>query len=160
MTLYLCYIFLMSGIDKENREISKSVNAFGIIISILYMIYLCTLENASIYRYGIYLIFYIIIIILDNITLKRHAKNSYLNGLLISIIIMAIFTSEYIAMNTVIYTSLIITIYMLLYKLKNLKNRKKKAEKEVSKKLCIGFYLGIANIANLLMVLYYYKFLN
>lgn len=161
MTLYLCYIFLMAGIDKENREINKSVNGYGIIISILYMIYLCILEKASIYRYGIYLIFYLLILILDNITLRKYAKNSYLNGLLCAIIIMAIFTSEYITINSIIMTALIVAIYTLLSKLKYLKNRRKIGEKEenASKKLSIGFYLAVANVMNIIMVLGCYKFL-
>ena len=155
MTLYLCYIFLMAGIDRENREI----NRYGIIISILYMIYLCILEKASIYRYGIYLIFYLLIMILDNITLKKYAKNSYLNGLLIVVIIMAIFTYEYITMNTIIMTSLIVAIYMLLNKVKNIINRRKRKPEVQGKRLCIGFYLAIANILNMIMVLGCYKFL-
>ena len=159
MTLYLCYIFLMAGIDRENREINRSVNGYGIIISILYMIYLCILEKASIYRYGIYLVFYVLIMILDNITLKKYAKNSYLNGLLVAVIIMAIFTYEYITMNSIIMTSLIVAIYMLLNKIKNIRNRRKRKPEEQGKRLCVGFYLAVANIMNIIMVLGCYKFL-
>ena len=61
MALYLCFIFLMSGIDKEYRRIEKSVTIYGIIISIMYIVYLCVIEHASIYRYIIYLIFYLCI---------------------------------------------------------------------------------------------------
>ena len=61
MALYLCFIFLMSGIDKEYRRIEKSITIYGIIISIMYIVYLCVIEHASIYRYIIYLIFYILI---------------------------------------------------------------------------------------------------
>ena len=38
--LYLTAIILISGIDKEYRKIDKRVLAYGIIISIIYMIYL------------------------------------------------------------------------------------------------------------------------
>ena len=38
MALYLCFIFLMSGIDKEYRRIEKSVTIYGIIISIMYIV--------------------------------------------------------------------------------------------------------------------------
>ena len=54
MALYLCFIFLMSGIDKEYRRIEKSITIYGIIISIMYIVYLCVIEHASIYRYIIY----------------------------------------------------------------------------------------------------------
>lgn len=157
MTLYLCYIFLIAGIDKENRQIQKSVNIFGIIISILYMIYLCIVEGTNIYRYAIYIMFYVLILILNNITLKKYAKDNYINGLLIMIIIMAIFTNEFIVINTIIYALLVVTINILICKIKNFKN--KKIDKQVWKRLSFGCILAISNILNLIFVLAYYKFL-
>ena len=158
MTLYLCYIFIIGGIDRENREIQRSVNVFGILISMAYMVYLCIVEEANIYRYVIYLVLYIIILVLDNVTLKRYAKNSYLHGLIILTIIMAIFTSEYIVINSIICTAITVAVYLLLYKLKNLKNRSKKTDKQVWRTLCIGYFLSVFNIINLIAVLCYYKF--
>ena len=66
VVLYLTYIILICGIDKENRKVNKFVNIYGIAISIMYMSYLCIVEEASIYRYGIYLIFHKEIIFLWN----------------------------------------------------------------------------------------------
>ena len=56
MVLYFTYIILIAGIDKENRKMDKTVLVYGIVISIMYMLYLCIVEQANIYRYGIYLI--------------------------------------------------------------------------------------------------------
>ena len=39
------------------------VSMYGIVISIMYMLYLYIVEGANIYRYGIYLILYIIVLI-------------------------------------------------------------------------------------------------
>ena len=64
----------MAGIDKEKREINRDVLAYGIILSILYMIYLYIIEKNSIYRYIIYLVLYVIILLVNNITLKKYAK--------------------------------------------------------------------------------------
>ena len=64
VVLYLTFIILICGIDKENRKMDKAVNIYGIVISIAYMIYLCIVENANIYRYGIYLLAYIILLVL------------------------------------------------------------------------------------------------
>ena len=72
--LYFTFIVLMAGIDKEKREINRDVLAYGIILSILYMIYLYIIEKNSIYRYIIYLVLYVIILLVDNITLKKYAK--------------------------------------------------------------------------------------
>ena len=154
--LYLTYLILILGIDLENRKIDKAVNIYGIVISIIYMLYLCIVEKASIYRYGIYLFLYIIMLILDTITLKKYAKSTYLNGILIMIITMAIFVGEYITIISIIYTLLAIAMYLLLYKLKNRRKRKNiKTDKEVSKSLPIGFYLGISNILVFLLCLFY-----
>ena len=75
--LYFTFVALMAGIDKERREINRSVLAYGIILSILYMIYLYIIEKTSIYRYIIYLVAYTIILLVDNITLKKYAKNKF-----------------------------------------------------------------------------------
>lgn len=159
IVLYLCFIFIMAGIDKENRKIEKSVVMYGIIISILYIIYLCVIEKDSIYRYVIYLIFYILILILDTITLKKYAKNSYLNGIVLMIVVMGVFTGEYVTVNTIIVTCLAISIYILLQRIKNSTKRNIKENKKYGKDINLAFCLGVANILNLLFVLAYYKFL-
>lgn len=159
MALYLCFIFLMSGIDKEYRRIEKSIIIYGIIISIIYIVYLCIIEHANIYRYVIYLMFYILILILDTITLKRYAKNSYINGIILTVLTMCIFTGEYVTISTIILVALAIAFTILLTKIKNLVNKNRKKDEHIAQKISIGFYLGVANIINLIFVLAYYKFL-
>lgn len=159
MVLYFTYIILICGIDKENRKMNKMVLVYGIVISIMYMVYLCIVEKSNIYRYGIYLILYIIVLIFDTITLKRYAKNSYVIGNLLMIITMVIFTGEYVTSNAIILTLLAIAIYILIYKLKERKNRNRKSDKEISKNISIGFYLGTANIIILMLVLLYNNYI-
>lgn len=155
MVLYLTFIVLICGIDKENRKIDKLVSIYGIVISIMYMVYLCIVEQANIYRYGIYLIFYIIVLLLDTITLKRYAKNSYVTGILLMVITMAIFTGEYVTENAIIFTLLAIFFYLLIYKIKEGRRKNKKSEKQVADKISIGFYLGTFNIIMLMIVLFF-----
>lgn len=154
MVLYFTFIILIAGIDKENRKIDKLVSIYGIVISIMYMLYLCIVEQASIYRYGIYLIFYIIVLILDTITLKKYAKNSYVTGILLMIITMVIFTGEYITENAIIFTLLAIFFFLLIYKIEERKRRNKKSEEQIANKISIGFYLGTFNIIMLMLVLF------
>ena len=154
MVLYITFIVLISGIDKENRKMDKLVSIYGIVISIMYMIYLCIVEQANIYRYGIYLSLYIIVLILDTITLKKYAKNSYVTGILLMVITMTIFTNEYITANAIIFTLLAIFFYMLLYKIKERKNRNKKTDKQIANKLSIGFFLGTCNIIITCLILF------
>ena len=154
IALYLTFIILLAGIDKENRKVEKGVSIYGIVISIMYMIYLCIVDLTNIYRYAIYLILYIIILILDTITLKKFAKNSYLMGILLMIITMVIFTNEFIVATSIILTLLAIAIYLLIYKLKNnRKKQKQQDEKEMAKQLSMAFYLGTSNIIVLILSL-------
>lgn len=155
MILYFTFVVLISGIDKENRKIEKSVNIYGIILSLIYMVYLCIVDNTNIYRYGIYLVLYIIVLIFDNITLKKYAKSNYLTGILLYIITMIIFTGEYVTATAINLTLLAIAIYIVLYKLKNIKNKNRKSEKQIAQDISIGFYLGVSNIImNMLALLF------
>ena len=153
MALYLTFIILISGIDKENRKIQKGVSVYGIIISIMYMIYLCIVEQTNIYRYAIYLGIYIIILILDTITLKKFAISNYTIGILLMTMTMVIFTNEYIVATSIILTLLAIAIYILEYKIKEIHKRRKQRETEIAKKISIGFYLGVSNIMILILTL-------
>ena len=155
MVLYLTFIILLCGIDKENRQINKEVNIYGIAISFLYMLYLCIVGQSNIYRYGIYLILYIIVLIFDTVTLRKYAKSTYINGILLSLITMTIFTGEYITAIAIILSLLSIAIYLLLYKLKNLKNRNRQTDKQISQNISIGFYIGVSNILILMLILGY-----
>ncbi len=158
IALYLCFIFIMAGIDKENRKIEKSVSMYGILLSIAYIVYLCIIENDSIYRYIIYLVFYILILILDTITLKKYAKNSYINGVILTAITMVIFTGEYVTINTIIMTSLAVAINLLLHKINNIRKKVRREKKNYGENITYGFYLALSNIVNLLFVLTWYKF--
>ena len=158
IVLYFTFIILMAGIDKENRKISKPVVMYGVIISIIYIVYLCIIDITSIYRYGIYLVIYIIVLLLDTVTLKKRAINKYVYSIVLTVITMAIFSGEYATILSVITTLLAIAIYELLIKIKN-NSKSKKAEKNVAEAISVGFYLAIPNIVYFIWILAFYKFL-
>ncbi len=156
LILYFTFIILMAGIDKERQEINRNVTAYGIIVSILYMIYLYIIGEASIYRYGIYLLAYIIILILDNITLKKHAINKYVYGVLITTIIMGILTNGYLVYLSVIIILLSISIDMIIDKIRNRRKLKKENKHE---KIKFGYLLGVSNtICTIFALIYNYIF--
>ena len=155
--LYFTFIVLMAGIDKENRTINRPVLMYGIIISIMYMVYLYIIDETSIYRYVMYLVLFILLLFLDIITLRKHAKNNYTYSILMVIIIMAIFTGEYVTISTIITTLISIAIYLLIKKLEGKKNRK--TSEQYNNKIKIGLFLSIVNIAYFIIVLAFYKFL-
>ncbi len=152
--IYITFIILIAGTDQENKKIYKEINIYGITISIMYMAYLCIIEKTSIYRYGIYLLLYIIILVLDTITLKKMAKSTYLNGILLLLITMAMFSGEFITVMSIIVTLLSIAIYIIIYKIQeDLKS--KKIDKPIYTQISIGNCLCASNLIILIMVLAY-----
>lgn len=155
--LYFTFIILMAGIDKEYRTINKPVLMYGVIISIMYILYLYIIEKNSIYRYGIYLLAFAVLLLLDTIKLRKKAQDSYTYSILMVIIIMAIFTGEYVTINAIISTLLMIAITILVKKLKQPKSTK--TTQQYSSTIKIGLYLAITNIIYLIMVLACCKFI-
>ena len=147
--LYLTAIILISAIDKEYKKIDKRVLAYGIIISILYMIYLYTIDSTSIYRYAIYLAVYIILLSVDTFILRRYAADSYLMSILMLLNMILIVSEAEIFIMTVAMSIVAIVIYILLRKTlqKNVGNKKIKFEE-----IPIGFYIGASNIIVLFMM--------
>lgn len=141
--LYLTAIIIMSEIDKEYRKIDKRVLAYGIIISIIYMIYLCTVGETSIYRYAIYLAIYIILLCIDTFLLRRYAKKSYIVDILMLLNIILIMTEIEIFILTVIMATIAILIYILIRKLTQKKNGNKKIK---INEIPVGFFIGASNI--------------
>lgn len=146
LAMFLTFLFLTAWIDKENRKVEKSVSIFGILISLIYIAYLCIVEKANIYRYAIYICFYILVLILDTIVLRKFAKNKYINGLLFTLITMVIFTKEKIAFLTVTLTCLTIAIYMILYKIKSVSKKSIRTDKQIGKTIPIAFYMCVSNL--------------
>lgn len=147
--LYLTAIILISGIDKEYIKIDKNVLAYGIIISILYMIYLYTIGATSIYRYAIYLAIYIILLFIDTFLLRRYAIDSYINNMLILLNMIFIFTETQIFIKTLLMAIIAILIYILIRKL----TQKKNGNKEIKfNEIPIGYFIGTSNIIVMLIM--------
>ena len=158
MILYFTFLVLVAGMDKENNEVPKSVIGYGIVISIIYIIYSCIIDKTSIYKYGIYLLIYILMLIVDIIELKKFAKNSYLDDIIFIGLIMLIFTGEMMIAHTLIYTSLVILIIVLYRKIKLNKNIKKiDSEFKLYKGIPIAYIMCIMNFLGIIYSLIYLK---
>lgn len=147
--LYLTALIIISGIDKEYVKIDRRVLAYGVIISILYMIYLYTIDESSIYRYAIYLAIYVVLLAIDTYLLRRYAKDSYTINILMLLNIILFFTEIEIFIMTVLITGIAILIYTFIRKKiqKNVGNKKIKLQE-----IPIGFYIGASNIIVLFMM--------
>lgn len=140
--MYFSSLFILAGIEKEKGIIQKSVLIYGIIVSIIYMIYSYILATASVYEYVIYFIFIIVLFLLDTLFLKRNLEANYVIQILILIANMLIFSG----MNVVLYT---ITITILSIGIKNIIVYFKNEKANVIKahiKTPFAFLLCISNI--------------
>lgn len=141
--LYLSTLFIIGGIEKETHTIPRPVLLFGLIVESAYMIYLYII-GASIYRYVIYLLLIIIFILTDIIILKKKSKYSYALQLLILCFFCAIFTNEEAVILSIIITLIFVAIKEILISKKN--NKSKIAQKDITSKIPIAFYLCYSNI--------------
>ena len=155
LSLYITFLILNAGIDLENKKIEKSISIYGVIISIIYIAYLCIVDNANIYRYAIYIILYILVLILDTITLKQYSKDNYINGLLLTIITMSVFTGQFVTINTILLTIFLSAFYIFLAQIKKYKNKKVVTNKQNIKDISLGFILCASNIFMTILVLIY-----
>lgn len=145
--LYLSTLFIIGGIEKEKHIISKPVFAFGLIIEILYIIYLYMLD-INIYKHVIYL-FLAILFVLIMLVLEKKEKQSYTMQILALCFCIAIFTMERITINTIILTLLIIAIRQVTILSK--KDKKNINDINEYKQIPIGFYLCVSNIIVLIL---------
>lgn len=154
IVLYLAAIFIIAGIDKENKKIEKSVLYYALIVCVAYILYLCIMECTSIYRYTMYLIAISLFLVVDNVKLINHAKDDYDLSILILIMIMAVVTGEVTTICTILFTAIVI---LELYIFNKIKQSKTKAKKEQNKKILEnfpwGFYLGVSNVICLIIMM-------
>jgi len=153
-SLYLVAVFLIAGIDKEYRNIEKSVLYYALGIATAYIIYLCIMDNTSIHRYAMYLIAMIIILMIDNLKLRNKAKESYTMSLLLLMVVMLILTGEIVTLATSIVALIIVLTIVTNQKLRNTLNKSKKQKVNLPKILHIGTYLGISNVICIIIVMF------
>ncbi len=159
IALYLVALFIIAGIDKEEKRIEKSVLYYGVIETCLYIIYLCIMEPTSIYRYVMYLITFIILLILDTRILLKHAKDSYIIQNLILILLMIVNTGEIIALLTVFVVFISILIAIVAKCLYNLFNKSKKININIKNMSNFGYLFSIINVVLFVISLLEIRFL-
>lgn len=141
--LYFVSLFIIAGISKEKNIIQKSVIYYGVFISIIYIIYSCTLNLENVYKYAIYLSFIISLIILDTVHFKKNLKSNETIQLIILILYMMIITGENLIILTLVFTILIMGIENIIKYFKYRKSSKVVTNKE---KRPVPLYICISNI--------------
>ena len=154
--LYFTFIILIAGIDKEFKNINKPVLMYGVIISITYIVYLYIIDRTSIYRYVMYLVTLIVLLIIDSETQIQKAKSSYLLEILMLIVIMVINTGIITTGLSVIITFLAIGITKIIYAMKNNLNKFRKEQKDITEEIYkFGYLFSITNVIIYIGTLYF-----
>jgi len=148
--LYIVSLFIIAGIDKEKINIQKSVLMYGLFVLLSYIVYLYIL-NTNIYRYVIYLLIMLILILTETIYLKNRATGNYTLQILTLCTYMGIFVGEINLLLTIIFAIVSIGIKEVLKIFFNTQ-KQKKVENIKTQKLPIGFYLCISNIIVLIFM--------
>ncbi len=154
IALYLVAIFIIAGIDKEYRKIERGVLYYSLMVSCSYIIYLCIMGQTSIYRYVMYLVTLIILLIVDSETQIKKAQSNYLIEVLILIVVMLINTGIIVTVLSAIIVVMAIVISKIIFNLKNSLNKSKK-ENINAYKYKIGYLISIANVILLIGNLYF-----
>lgn len=144
--LYLVCIFIIAGIDKDERRIEKSVLYYGIMVSCAYIIYLCIMGQTSIYRYVMYLVTFIILLIIDTEYQIMKAKQNYYIENIMLIIVMIVNTTEFVTLTSVLVVFVSILLTRFIYYLKNSLNKHKKEHKDLKQIHKFAYLLTIANV--------------
>lgn len=147
--IYISILVLIGGIDKNYSKINKSVLAFGVVSSILYMIYLFVIDLSSVNLNIKYLFVYMILLLVDAFLLRKFAKDSYLINLLILISIISVYSNFIILVYTLILAMISIMLYTIILKSQQRKNGNKKIK---ISEIPIGFFIASSNIIVLFMV--------
>ena len=146
--IYLLVLIGIAIIDKKEHKISKKILLVGFIVEAIQIIYLYINNKYHLIEFLIYLVIFVILLIIDTIIIRKKGESLYVLQILMLCMYMAIFTDKYIFAVTVIYTLLVIGLYILIGRISTIRKRrviKKQNAKELAK-LPIGFYLCIADI--------------
>ena len=154
--LYFTAIFIIAGIDKEYRKIEKSVLYYSFVVSCSYIIYLCIMGQTSIYRYVMYLVTLILLLILDSEKQIQEAKPSYLFEVLMLIIVMLINTNVFVTTTSIVIVFLAIGITKIIWYAKNAFNQSKKEHKNMVEIYKFGYLFGITNVILFISQFYYF----
>lgn len=147
--LYLTTLVIIAGIDQKSIKIEKKMTTAGIIISLIYIVYLYIVDPSSIYFNTICLAIYLILLTIDTVLLRKYAKNSYTIGTLMLLNIILVFSETEIFAYTMVMAAIEILIYMLILQLNKKKNGNRKVRID---KVPVGYFISVSNIVILFLL--------
>ena len=114
--IYLCIFEITAGIDFEKRKFEKGLINFELIVTIIYMLYLCVL-GINMYRYIIYFIIIIAVFILSKI------KQNYTLDLITYLLLGLVYIGTNSMFFTIIATLIAIALKIIINRLNKKENK-------------------------------------
>lgn len=139
-TIYISTLILIGGLDRNIHNISKNIMLFGLIVEAMYIIYLY-MSGVNIYRYVLYLFIMLILMIVETIYLRKKGKTLYPVQLLTLCIYIVMWTSEELAILSIILTLWIVAIEQIITNPK-----KELIESKEKRNIPIASWLCFSNI--------------
>lgn len=102
-TFMISVLFIIGGIAKETKIISKGTLLFGVIIQTIYIIYVYILKN-NIYRYIIYLLAILLIFIIQKFI--KSLKNKNILKFMVLMLFSIIATNEFVFLTSIAFTTI------------------------------------------------------
>ena len=138
-------IAIISGIDKEYRKIHLGVLLFGFIMQSIYILYLYITLKSGMYRYGMYLVFMIILCMLDTFFLKEKTEKQYVLEILMLLDYIGFVVGSELLLISVGITILLTIVYKIIERLMvNSKDKPDILQENFIPKTRVGFLLGIS----------------
>ena len=144
IALYFTGLIIIAGIDKERKNIPNSLVNYLFIVNVLYMLYLCILDQTNMYRYIISIVIIAICMILRK-ALKGKV-DEYIVNIFSLIIAMSIF-------NNILITLLTFMIFVVAYGIETCINVLREKDIKVMKKnQKIAFKLCTYNVISVIII--------
>lgn len=154
--LYMSTLVIIGGIDKNYSKIDKKILAFGVVSSIVYMIYIFIVDSSSAKINIIYLAIYMVLLIIDSFLLRKFAKDSYIVNLLMLISIILVYSNLRILIYTLAMSVIAILMYYVILESQKKKNGNKKIKLN---EIPVGFFIATSNIIVLFMIRIFQNYL-
>ncbi len=149
---------IVAGIDKEHYKIQIGVIIFGMIVQLMYMLYLYKFEKISLYGYTPYFIAFFGFLVLDYLLFKK--SNTYILEVIILSIYVSLCIGSYLFIIVLIFMIVEWIIWEMIQYVRFYINDKADILKEQKKeKMPLGFFMMVTTVGVFLIenFLWYYK---
>ena len=156
--MFLCIYFLIiiaiAIIDKKEHRISKIILLVGFILESVQIIINYNNDETQLVRYIAYLLPFMLLIIIDTITLRKRGESFYIIQLLLLIIYMLIFLKlKLFAISFLVMIALIILVQLVKF-ISTIRIRRIVKKDRKMPKIPVGAYLGISTVIVLVISIF------